>query len=154
MRWLGLAALVLMATGCTVHVVERPALPVLLTVPAQSPDGVYAGAARPARPMLPPPHARPAQTRPPAHARPAQPSPVAAPQRAVPTEPRPKRLASVRAPAPHHPTPPKRKRSGRFKLEPNDVLPIENEPARPARQTPPRSASVAKAQKHAFDLRQ
>lgn len=143
MRWLGLAALVLVATGCTVHVVERPAVPVLVAEPV-----------RPARHVRV--AARPAYVEPAAHPprrRPSHPHGPTVPH-AVPREPRPKHIASVRAPAPRHPTPQTHKRMGRFKLEPNDVPPIESEPARPNRQKPARSASVAKAQKNALDLRQ
>jgi hypothetical protein len=146
MRWFGFAALVLVATGCTVHVVEQPAVPVLLAEPTQPAHRVRV-AARPAyvTPAARSPHARPPQTQPPV---------VAAPS-AVPREPRPKQIATtIGAEAPRHRKPQKQKRLARFKLEPNDVPPIESEPAQPARTTRARSTSVAKAQKNAFDLRQ
>jgi hypothetical protein len=143
MRWLGFAALVLVTTGCTVHVVEQPAVPVLLAEPAQPAHRVCVAVC--------PAYVAPAAQ--PPRARPARPALLAAPS-AVPREPRPQRIAKVRAEAPRHRKPQKHKRFARFKLEPNDVPPIEREPAQPARSTPARSTSVAKAQKNALDLRE
>jgi hypothetical protein len=146
MRWLELAALVMVATGCTVHVVERPAVPVVVALPAQ-PAPYVRVAARPAfvEPAAHPPRAP--------RARPSHPPGLAA-RRAVPREPRPKHVANVRPKEPGHRTPQKEKRSGRFKLERHDVAPIETEPARPSQRKSARSTSVAKAQKNALDLRQ
>ena len=144
MRWLGFAALVLVATGCTVHVVEQPAVPVLVAVPAQPSPHVHVAA----RPGYVAPAAHPPR------ARPARPRPVEA-QRAMPREARPKQIANaIGAEAPRQRKPPRHKRSARFKLEPNDVPPIESEPARPNRAKPARSTSVAKSKKNALDLRQ
>ncbi len=168
MRWLGLAALVLVATGCTVHVVEKPVSPVMVAEPAQPLFPRHAVAAGP-RPHQRPPRTEPRADRPQRPARPthpARPEPATVePPRAAVTTARDvrrspsKQLKEARAPRPPpqqegSARPSKAKRLGRYDIAPDDVPPITDKPKaeRPVRA--PRSTSFAKPQQHAFDLRQ
>lgn len=146
MRWMELAVLLVMGSGCTVHVVQEPVTPVMVSN-------------APAEPSFAPPAARAARAR----ARPFTESPKARRVRAsaanaLPREPRSGQMASAAPPTPRKakapPQRPAQKPRGRFKLQPNDVMPVKSEPAQSPRKQRARSASVAQTQQHPLDLGQ
>lgn len=160
MRWLGFAALLLVASGCTVHVVERPVAPVMVAEPAHPyrPRTVAAAPrhdapARPARTPRPQPQPERSTVEPPreslksaAEVRPASLEKLKPAKQARPSKP-------VKSKPARPARPPKRQRLDRYDIKPSDVPPITDKPEDDRAVRAPRSSRFTKPQQHARDLR-
>jgi hypothetical protein len=144
MRWLGLTASVLLAMGCTVHVVESPTAPLVVAEPvhAHQPPRV---AARPTRVE----RVRPSRPRPVVVA------PALPPRRVVEKPPRtlrPTEVVDVRKP-PRPRAPQKRRRIDHIAASSKDVEAMERNPDPGQEPDMAASARVAKPQQNALNLR-